>query len=455
MESVQLPAGVILPSRTLFGFPRGAALIVAVEFWERYSFFCVLSILALFVTAAPAQGGLGWSEGRAYSLVGLYTGLMYALPMLGAVFADRFWGYRRAITAGCLVMLAGHLVLASPASVGLGFYIGLACLIGGNGLMKAAFTVLLGSLFDDRDPRRDAAYAYYYLSINLGGVAAGVATGWIGGRYGWHAGFIVSSTGMAIALLLYLLLGDSWLGSAGRQVQRSTAKRAEPRSPAGMARRLSFLLVLALLLCTYELGSYQLFATWTLFIQNSVDRNIGSFVVPTTWITSLNFAVIIPATPLLAMLYVWLGRRRCNFDIVRRYALCLLLGATALAIFGACAALSSLGGKPVWIYPAVGIVLMATGEMIAWTSTLGAIYQLAPRQLLASVFGAFVALTMGGSGVASSWVAQFAAPLGLTRYFFGLAGMSAAGAVVALLIRPSLQRLLVRAGATMPSGISQ
>jgi len=47
------------------GFPKGAVLVIGVEFWERFSFYGMLSILALFLTASPAAGGFGWPAARA------------------------------------------------------------------------------------------------------------------------------------------------------------------------------------------------------------------------------------------------------------------------------------------------------------------------------------------------------------------------------------------------------
>ncbi|MGO8857395.1 MAG: hypothetical protein ACLQO1_17045 [Steroidobacteraceae bacterium] len=62
------------------GFPKGALLVIGVEFWERFSFYGMLAILALFLTASPTHGGFGWPATEALALVGAYSGAMYALP---------------------------------------------------------------------------------------------------------------------------------------------------------------------------------------------------------------------------------------------------------------------------------------------------------------------------------------------------------------------------------------
>jgi hypothetical protein len=65
-----LPQVAAAPAvRRWFGFPKGAWLIIGVEFWERFSFYGMLSILVLSLTAAPASGGFGWSASESLALM--------------------------------------------------------------------------------------------------------------------------------------------------------------------------------------------------------------------------------------------------------------------------------------------------------------------------------------------------------------------------------------------------
>src|ERR1700677_3137171 len=96
------------------GYPKGAWLIIGVEFWERFSFYGMLSILVLFLTANPARGGFGWSATEALALLGVYSFAMYAFPAVGGFFADRVLGRRRAVTVGATFMLIGQIMLSSP-----------------------------------------------------------------------------------------------------------------------------------------------------------------------------------------------------------------------------------------------------------------------------------------------------------------------------------------------------
>src|SRR3984885_4723696 len=101
-------------ARRWLGFPKGAWLIIGVEFWERFSFYGMLSILALFLTASPSSGGFGWSAGESLALLGAYTFAMYAFPAVGGYIADRVLGRRRAVAIGATFMLVGQTLLSSP-----------------------------------------------------------------------------------------------------------------------------------------------------------------------------------------------------------------------------------------------------------------------------------------------------------------------------------------------------
>src|ERR1700752_4010801 len=95
--------------------PRGAQLAIGFELCERFGFYSLLSLLALFLSADRSDGGVGWNPPPALSLLGVYSGLMYALPVVGGWVADRLLGHRRALIVGGSMMCAGYVLLMSPA----------------------------------------------------------------------------------------------------------------------------------------------------------------------------------------------------------------------------------------------------------------------------------------------------------------------------------------------------
>ena len=95
---------------TIGGHSKGLFLVSGVELWERFSYYGMLGLLVLFLTAETGTGGFGWPDDRALKLMGAYTGLVFAVPAIGGWISNRYWGERRCILIGGLLVAAGHLL---------------------------------------------------------------------------------------------------------------------------------------------------------------------------------------------------------------------------------------------------------------------------------------------------------------------------------------------------------
>ena len=453
-------------------FPRGAQLVIGFEFCERVGFYSMVSLLALFLSAGRAAGGFGWEDKPALTLLGIFSGLMYALPVVGGWIADRLLGHRRALTVGGTLMFGAYLLLTAivfmtrvspvqapmglwsipdglPAamshayvSVSAGFWISIIALIAGNSLIKSTLVVALGDAFSGADTRREPAYAYYYAGINLGGLVAGVAAGSVAAANGWAPAFGVSAIAMGIALVAYLTFGHRYLNPRTASVPGKSA--AAPTDTAGSGVRLFILAVFALLLLVYSIGSFQLWGTMSLFLERSVNRHASAFEIPTQWFTSIESAALILAAPVFAALWGALARRNREPDNLVKYALALFLGAAGLLLFAIAASPHAGATKAGWFLPALGIWIQATGEVAAWTVTYGLVYRLAPQRIVSAVMGAFYAMTLGLGGYLAGQLGTFAESLGQGRYFLVLSVATAAAGLVALLLRPGLRALAAR-----------
>ena len=106
-----------------FGHPRGLSTLFFTEMWERFSYYGMRAILILFMTAAPAAGGLGFDPSTAGAVYGLYTSMVYMTTLPGGWIADRLIGPQRAVLYGGLLIAAGHFSMAIPSMST--FYFGL------------------------------------------------------------------------------------------------------------------------------------------------------------------------------------------------------------------------------------------------------------------------------------------------------------------------------------------
>jgi POT family proton-dependent oligopeptide transporter len=197
----------------LFGHPKGLVVCFFTEMWERFSFYGMKALLALYLIKHH-----GFTDTMSLALIGAYGGLVYATPMLGGLIADRWLGVRRSVVLGGVLLALGHLgmsVEGAPARVVGGvverdalaltvFYASLALIASGVGFLKPNISTLVGRLYPARDPRRDAGFTLFGAGINFGSLFASVVCGFLGETYGWRYGFGAAGIGMVAGLAVFV-----------------------------------------------------------------------------------------------------------------------------------------------------------------------------------------------------------------------------------------------------------
>jgi len=269
-------------SRTFLGHPVGLSTLFFTEMWERFSYYGMRALLILFMTAtaAGANPGLGFSEGTAGAVYGLYTSMVYLLTLPGGWVADNLWGQRKAVFVGGIIIALGHFTLAAPlvGAPGLpSFYLGLLFIVLGTGLLKPNVSTMVGDLYPDPTTapneharqewgaKRDAAFSVFYMGINLGAMLGPFVCSTLGEKVNWHWGFSAAGFGMIIGLVQYRLGGKN-LGTAGQLKTTDTSDVVARRHrnffmSAGAVAAVAALVVF--LLITGALGiSLEIFATW-------------------------------------------------------------------------------------------------------------------------------------------------------------------------------------------------
>ncbi|GLK18657.1 peptide MFS transporter [Herbiconiux flava] len=193
---------VAAKERTFFGQPFSLVHVFGVEMWERFSFYGMQGILLLYMFYSVAEGGLDIPKPVAVGIIGAYGGSVYLATILGAWVADRLLGSERTLFFSAIVVMAGHIALSLlPGLVGLGA--GLILIALGSGGVKANATSVVGTLYTEKDPRRDAGFSIFYLGINLGAFFGPLLTGLLQTTAGFHWGFGLAAVGMAIGLTQY------------------------------------------------------------------------------------------------------------------------------------------------------------------------------------------------------------------------------------------------------------
>jgi proton-dependent oligopeptide transporter, POT family len=200
------------------GHPRGLYLLFFTEMWERFSYYGMRAIFILFLTKAILL-----NSQQASNIYGSFTGLVYLTPLLGGYLSDRYWGNRKSILIGGLLMAVGQFLLFfSGSSLGTGtemilMLTGITFLIMGNGFFKPNISTMVGQLYVPGDKRVDAAFTIFYMGINMGAFFSPLICGSLGDTGDMHDfkwGFFAAGIGMLLSVLSFELLKNKHIVSS-------------------------------------------------------------------------------------------------------------------------------------------------------------------------------------------------------------------------------------------------
>ena len=207
-------ASLRCPNSTTFLGIQGAYPPFFTELWERFSYYGMRALLVLFMTAEAVGNnpGLGLSVSEATAIYGLYTFFVYMLSLPGGWIADNIWGQRKAVLIGGIIIAMGHFSMAIPTNTF--FFIGLALIVIGTGLLKPNVSSMVGDLYPEGGAKRDAGFSIFYMGINFGAILGPLLCGLLGEGSNWHYGFTLAGFGMVLGLISYQI-GGKYIGTAG------------------------------------------------------------------------------------------------------------------------------------------------------------------------------------------------------------------------------------------------
>ncbi len=418
--------------RSFLGQPRVLANLFGVELWERFSFYGMQGILAIYLYYSAAQGGLGISETVALGIVGAYGGAVYLSTIIAAWIADRLLGSERTLFfSACLVVL-GHLGLALiPGIAGVG--VGLVLIALGSGGVKANASSVVGTLYAADDERRDAGFSLFYLGINLGALVGPLLTGLLQKQWGFHFGFGLAAIGMILGLVQYAL-GRGALPAASRVVPNPLPAAERGRWIAIAVAAVALVVVLcltgviaaprlanivigisivaavalfAVILSSRLISSVERSRVWAmvpLFVASAVfwslyqqqftvmvvysdqrlDRDIFGWEMPVSWVNSINPVFIILLAGVFAALWTRLGSRQPSTPV--KFAIGTILMGLAFWVF----LLMPNGAHAVPLLGLVVILLLFTlAELLLSPVGLSLASKLAPERFQTQMMALF------------------------------------------------------------------
>ncbi|MBK8701578.1 MAG: peptide MFS transporter [Saprospiraceae bacterium] len=189
--------------QNVLGHPAGLFILFFTEMWERFSYYGMRAILVLFLTSSLADGGWAWPRANALALYGTYTAMVYLTPIVGGFVADKYLGHRKSVLLGAFIMTLGHASMALESATFL--YIGLLCLIMGNGFFKPNMTSIVSQMYKDHPEKKDGAYTIFYMGVNSGAFIGMMLCGYMGEKVGWSWGFGLAGIFMFFGMIMFYL----------------------------------------------------------------------------------------------------------------------------------------------------------------------------------------------------------------------------------------------------------
>ncbi len=310
--------------------PKGLYVLFASEMWERYSFYTVNAMLALYLTNRAE--GFSFTNAQAATVQGWYLAFVYFTPLFGGLLADLYLGFRKAILIGAVFFIAGHALLAVPDNLMI-VYAALCCLVIGNGFFKPNVSSMVGNLYTEGSHLKDRAYLIFYMGINIGAGIAPLVAAFIRPRWGFHPAFFMGAIGMMISMLVFSLNqkhvrhADRIRGkvpgggdfarddaSKGHQEAVTTTEDLPPmteeaRTMAAVPewKRIVALIVIFLIVIVFWMVFHQNSLTLTFWAEDHTDWKFldkgGIFS------NSINAIFIVLLVPILVRFWGWLDKR--------------------------------------------------------------------------------------------------------------------------------------------------
>ncbi|WP_131753195.1 peptide MFS transporter [Legionella feeleii] len=178
--------------------PPSLRVFFATEMWERYGFYVVQSLLALYLARH-----FKWPDKDVYALVGSFTALTYLSPVIGGWIADHLLGQKRAILAGACFLFLSYLSL-SLLNSDQGLTVSLAGIAVGTGLLKPNISSLLGNEYPIDSPKRESGFTIFYMGITTGIILGTTLPSLLHSHFGWPVAFASAALGMVIAFAVFV-----------------------------------------------------------------------------------------------------------------------------------------------------------------------------------------------------------------------------------------------------------
>lgn len=363
--------------------PKEMYYLSFIEMCQRFALWGIGNLLVIYTVTS-----FNFTNPEATHLYGLFSGFAFALPLLGGYIADRT-NYRGSVIIGSLALAVGCFLMA------FGFlpflYVALFLVAVGTSIFTPSIYTILGTLYVGKEELREGGFSIYYASVNIGVFLGTFILGSLGNSNHWALAFLIAGVVQIIGLLVFLKMMKSPAFAHLHQKNSPTSHRKNHKPLDKTQKdRVIVICVLSFISILFWMAYNQGWSSMSIFALKFTDLEVGDFMMPASWILSLeSLYLVILAFP-LAALYNFLSRHRLDPSPVLKTVL-------GLAALGFCFFIMMMGSKQIpegaqnasvsYWFPVSAYFMMAIGEMLLAPIGLSLVTRLSPRRYTAALVG--------------------------------------------------------------------
>ena len=269
------------------GHPKGLYALALANTGERFGYYTMLAVFALFL-----RENFGLEAGTAGAIYSTFLGLVYFMPLVGGMLADKF-GFGRMVTIGISVMFAGYMLLSFPLGgdtiAMIAMMAALVLISLGTGLFKGNLQVMVGNLYDDPKyaDKRDSGFSLFYMAINVGSLfapttAVGIKN-WAQNSLGYasndayHFAFMVACVALVLSILIYYVFRFTFRHVEGGKKKGEAAQVVDDLTPEQTKQRIVALCLVFAVVIFFWMAFHQNGLTLTYFADEFTQTNAFGF----------------------------------------------------------------------------------------------------------------------------------------------------------------------------------
>lgn len=358
---------------------------------------------------------------------------------------------------GSFVALGDIILFYSPVKEIL--YLGLLCIIIGNGFFKASGSSLVGNIFAKEEPnKKEVAYSIFYMFINLGSFLAPFTAGIVADKifsvrdefgkiihFGYREMFLIAGLMAAFGTVFFIITAPKYLGDIGKKPFKKMLEQEKTniftyKFSESEKKRILAMVITAVFAILFWTSFYQSFSSITLYARDHVNRNVGKFLVPVPWFAALNSILGIVLAPILAKIWQKLGGK--IFTAPVKMAIGIFSMGTAFLLMTI--SVLSTGGKDIKasiIFIVLAYFFNTVSELCIAPIGIAMFNRLAPKRFSTFFMGTWY-MTMFVASFISGRVAGYTQNVGFLKIFLSLSIILFVMGIVLFRIRKYLNKLM-------------